>query len=449
MLRTLEWIIIWTLAAVVVGMAIHTPVTVFIESNWPTYELLAKSWKEIVLGGILLLMAWYVWRRGLVGEILRDKLVVITALIAAVHVLLLLVIDNAYVSELAGLLIDLRFYLLFIELYIASKYIPNLRRPLLTAAAVGALVVAGFGVLQVSVLPKDILSHIGYSDATIKPYLTVDLNDNYLRINSTLRGPNPVGAFGILVLTAVGAWAMAHRARLREARVLVAIMAATTGGAVLLLWSHSRSAWLAAIAAAGALLFGVLPRKAALYSVATAVVVGALALGVLFAVRDNPTISHLFFHADPAGGSPEKSDDGHLDSLQYGAGMMLESPVGEGIGSTGSASLLSDSPVIVESQYFFMAHESGWLGLGLQLLLFALVMAGLWQRRRDWLAMAMFSSGVGLAVIGILLPVWADDTVSLYWWGLAGLALGSSAIIESHGKTSKRRESHKKAKRAT
>lgn len=444
--KRIEQVIKWALIVVMVGMAIHTPATVFVEAHWPAYELLVKSWKEIVLGGILLLMTWYVWRRELVDEILHDKLVVITALIAAVHVLLLLAIDNAYVSELAGLLIDLRFYLLFIELYIAGKYIQNLRRPLVTAAAIGAMIVVGFGVLQVSVLPKDILSHIGYSDTTIKPYLTVDLNDDYLRINSTLRGPNPVGAFGILVLTAVGAWAMAHSARLRNTKVLMVTMAATIGGAVLLFWSHSRSSWLAALAAAGVLLVGVLPRKAALCSVATAAVVGVLALGALFAVRDNPTVSHLFFHANPTGGSPEKSDDGHLNSLQYGAGMMLESPVGEGIGSTGSASLLSDSPVIIESQYFFMAHESGWLGLGLQLLLFVLIMAGLWRQRRDWLAMAMFSSGVGLAVIGMLLPVWADDTVSLYWWGMAGLALGSSAIIRPHGQY-KKRTRHQKTKR--
>jgi hypothetical protein len=31
-------------------------------------------------------------------------------------------------------------------------------------------------------------------------------------------------------------------------------------------------------------------------------------------------------------------------------------------------------------------------------------------------------------MIGLLLPVWADDTVAIIWWGLAGLALASHQI---------------------
>ena len=96
-----------------------------------------------------------------------------------------------------------------------------------------------------------------------------------------------------------------------------------------------------------------------------------------------------------------------------------------------------------------MAHESGWIGLVLQLILFVLVMAGLWRTRRNWLSLGIFTSGVGLALVGILLPVWTDDTVSLYWWGLAGLALGSSAIIRPHGTRTAKHTSHKKTARAT
>jgi hypothetical protein len=34
------------------------------------------------------------------------------------------------------------------------------------------------------------------------------------------------------------------------------------------------------------------------------------------------------------------------------------------------------------------------------------------------------ASGIGLALIGLLLPVWVDDTVSIVWWGLAAIATG-------------------------
>ena len=105
---------------------------------------------------------------------------------------------------------------------------------------------------------------------------------------------------------------------------------------------------------------------------------------------------------------------------------MATQPFGAGIGSSGSASLLGDDPLILENQYFFIAHETGWLGLMIFLLIFIGILTRLWTRRADWLALALLSSGIGLAIIGLLLPVWVDDTVSLVWWGLAGLAIGSN-----------------------
>ena len=60
--------------------------------------------------------------------------------------------------------------------------------------------------------------------------------------------------------------------------------------------------------------------------------------------------------------------------------------------------------------------------------LFGMVMQRLWRRRGDWLALAVFASGVGIAVAGIILPVWADDTVAIVWWGLAALVLATPAV---------------------
>lgn len=443
-MRYLERLIIVLLAVVLVGLAFHTPVTVWIESQWPAYELLAKAWKELVLGVVAVLLAMYVWRRGVLGELLRDRLVQGVIAIALLHIVLVIAFDNAYVSELSGVLIDLRYYLFFIELYVVARYISWSRRKLLWASGVGVAIVIGFGLLQATVLPHDVLAPLGYSDATIKPYLTVDLNDAYVRINSTLRGPNPVGAFAVMTLALLAAWTLRHRWRLGTWWARVAVGAAFLAMLVVLWASHSRSAWLAVVAAISAGLMVILPRRAALTSVAAIVVVGGIVLAGLFAFRDNPTISNLFFHSNPTGGSAHKSDDGHLESLEYGVVATLESPGGSGIGSTGSASLHSDSPTIVENQYFFFAHESGWLGLVLQLVLFVMVLVGLWRARQDWLSLGLLASGVGLALIGILQPVWADDVVSLYWWGLAGLALGSSAIIKPHEQRTQRTR-HQKA----
>jgi hypothetical protein len=52
-------------------------------------------------------------------------------------------------------------------------------------------------------------------------------------------------------------------------------------------------------------------------------------------------------------------------------------------------------------------------------------MMRLWRKRSDWLALGVFAGGISLAIIGLLLPVWVDDTVSIIWWGMAAIALAS------------------------
>lgn len=81
-----------------------------------------------------------------------------------------------------------------------------------------------------------------------------------------------------------------------------------------------------------------------------------------------------------------------------------------------------------------IAHEVGWAGLTLFTALFAVIIQRLWRLRSTWYGLAAWASGIGLALIGILLPVWADDTVSIVWWGLAGMILA-----EGHGTTTNKK----------
>jgi hypothetical protein len=110
---------------------------------------------------------------------------------------------------------------------------------------------------------------------------------------------------------------------------------------------------------------------------------------------------------------------------------MIRQPLGQGIGSTGSASLFSSSPEIIENQYLFVAHETGWLGLALFSGISILVLIRSRERRADWLALGVFASGIGMLSIGLLLPVWVDDTVSIVWWGLAAISLGGEHARKS------------------
>ncbi len=107
-----------------------------------------------------------------------------------------------------------------------------------------------FGVLQVIVLPKDFLSLFGYGPQTIQPYLTVDNNEAYIRINSTLRGPNPLGLYVVVMTAFVGALLYSyHKKRAVYSPILSAVVA---GACVLLVLFHtySRSAYIVAFVTA-------------------------------------------------------------------------------------------------------------------------------------------------------------------------------------------------------
>ena len=79
--------------------------------------------------------------------------------------------------------------------------------------------------------------------------------------------------------------------------------------------------------------------------------------------------------------------------------------------------------MIIENQYLFVAHEAGWLCLAIYLAVLVAVLRRLWRRRDDWLALGVFLSGVGLSIVGLFLPVFADDVVALVWWGLSALII--------------------------
>jgi len=147
--------------------------------------------------------------------------------------------------------------------------------------------------------------------------------------------------------------------------------------------------------------------------------------GALFAARDTSFVQNVILHENQGTGGSVSSNEGHLDSLVDGTERKISQPLGAGIGSTGSASLFTEETVIIENQYLFVAHEVGWLGVVLFVVLFVRILIQTYKQRRDWLSLGVFASGVGLALIGILLPVWVDDTVSIIWWGLAALAIGT------------------------
>jgi hypothetical protein len=403
------------------GIVVHAPLSVWLGTVFPDASLLIKSWKELLMLALVPLAVIIVTRRQLWRELLSDWIFRAVIIYTALHLVLTAVMYQGTTAAAAGLAIDLRYILFFGLVYVLIRTAPRYRSLLLKIAAIGAAVVVGFAALQVF-LPRDILASIGYGPDTIAPYLTVDKNLDYVRVNSTLRGPNPLGAYAGMMLALLAALVIA-KGRKFVRKYAVALEIFTVCSVVALWISYSRSALVAAMVGVGMVCGATIMRRLSRRNWIVLSAVACALAGGLIAGQNSSFVSNVLLHENPDGGSAISSNDDHVSSLQTGTDRLLRQPFGAGVGSTGSASLHGDSPIIIENQYLFIAHETGWLGLLLFLVIFGLVMVRLWQRRTDWLALGLFASGVGLALIGLLLPVWVDDTVAIVWWGLAAIAM--------------------------
>lgn len=405
------------------GVVLHAPLSVWLGTTFTDVAIISKIWKELLLVvAALLAIGIITWKKGW-KLLLRDKLVQLIAAFAALHGVVVVGMYQGVAPTLAGLAIDLRYLLFFGLVYVLMQYAPQYRKPIIAVGGIGATIVVVFATAQVF-LPADILTHIGYGKDTIAPYMTVDDNDNFIRVNSTLRGPNPLGAYAVIALS-VAAAVWARRAAILKQHKKVLLLSVFSICSIVALWvSYSRSALLAAAVALLIIAVVVWGKKISwrwYVGVATIFVAVAALLAVF---RHTPFVANVIFHDDQATGAEVTSNDQHAESLRAGVDRLFTSPLGEGVGTAGSASLYTDAPATVESHYFFVSHEVGIIGLLIFVAIYGLVLVRLWYVRHDWLALGVFASGVGLGLLGILLPVWADDTVSLVWWGFAGLVLG-------------------------
>lgn len=443
--KLLERTIGGLLLFVAAGMVVHTPLTLWLGLQFPAYELFIKSWKELLMGLALVLLIVVAVRRKLLDTFMADRVVQLSLVYAGIHFVLVGVFQDGLETAGAGLLIDLRYILYFVLVYLYIRLFPGWRRLFVTVMAAGAAIIIGFAALQALVLPKDILASIGYSKETISPYLTVDENPDYVRVNSTLRGPNPLGAYAVIVLGLLTAVVMRWRLQTRTWLLVAAAFATTL---LALAVSHSRSSYIAAAAAVSIIVIVCITITMRKWLIAGLIVATLVAGSLVWVNRDSDFVANVILHNSPTTGAHIDSNSGHAESLEYGMDRMIHQPIGAGIGSTGSPSLLGDKPLIIENQYLYIAHEVGWIGLAVFVWLFVEILRRLWRRRQSALALGVFGSGIGLAIIGLLLPVWVDDTVSIVWWGLAGLAIAAPLAARPTSSKKPTKSARKKAKKS-
>ena len=193
--------------------------------------------------------------------------------------------------------------------------------------------------------------------------------------------------------------------------------------------SHSRSAYIAAFVVLG-LWLGLTIGSERLKRYWLYIVGGVVSLLLIASLSlVSPTVRLIVFHSSVNDTHlTEGSIDDRSNSMTATLGRVIENPLGCGTGCSGPASYYGADARISENYYLQIAEEYGIVGVGLWIAMFVLVMRRLYVLRRSPLAFALFMSGAGIAIIGLLLHVWVDDPLSMTWWVLAGLV----AAIQKH-----------------
>ncbi len=317
-----------------------------------------------------------------------------------------------------GLIVDLRFPAFFLVTWAIASRTTRLRAHWQQIILWPALIVVIFGLLQIYVLPHDFLSHFGYGPNTIAPFETINHNASYIRIESTLRGANPLGAYLLIPISLLTVLIL----RGKRSWQYIAFLA---GSLLTLFFTFSRSAWVGAAISIAVILLTILNKgKYREWVLTSACVVALIIGGLAFTLRHNTRFENIFYHTQTNSAVKTTSDEGHVSAFESGLKDLIHQPLGEGPGSAGPASAYNNHPArIAENFYIQIGQEVGWLGLAIFLLINAGVGYLLWLRRADPLALCLFASLIGISFINFLSHAWADDTLAYVWWGLAGIAM--------------------------
>lgn len=435
----------------------------FIIAAVPFYAFIT-TWIGSNIGGLLLLRAWkelllVLLGLGVIYLLTADKrlrqrffkdafLWVVLAYIAWALITGVFLIEDLDSAAL-GATIQFRSFAIFLIAAVVVFYHKVTEDTLYKLVTIPAIGVVAFGLLQLFVLPHDFLKHFGYQkDVTIPPYFTIDEQLNRIRIASTLRGPNPLGAYLIApIMLVVGRWKLdvgkSRRVETEDrgseigeknpniehrtsniGHILFALIYLLLSASVLYA-SHSRSAWLGLLAALGTYLWLIVSKKLKLAFVIAGALMIALGGVLIYQYRSTNFVQDVVLHDNPEEGGEVSSNQGRINAFEETKEDMLASPVwGCGVGCAGPASVHNKNGAkISENFYLQTVQELGVVGLVLLIAAQAIIVIRLLKKKTNF-AYAWLAVFVGVSVVSMLSHAWADDTIAYIWWGVAGLLLG-------------------------
>lgn len=414
-------------AVVIALMPFHAFLTVWFSDVFGNYTEL-RLWKEYVLWALVVGAVYAcLTQPKLRQRLLRGEL--LFGLIGLYFLLLLLrgasALVGGDVSLMAlgyGLLLDSRFLVFFMVTWLVTQQDDLIARAWRQLLLIPAAFVSLFAVLQYFVLAPDFLKHFGYGPDTISPVATVDQKSTYQRVQSTLRGANPLGAYLVLVIAALSVLIVKAR-RLRWWLVVMLLVSSLA-----LAVTFSRSAWIGVVVSAAWLLWTAMTSGTArqvLLVAGSAAVLAFTAVG--YSLRDNDHFQNAFFHTDENSLSAQSSNTGRVAAWEAGVRDIMREPLGRGPGTAGPASFYNTKPArIAENYYLQLGQEVGVIGLTMFILITVGLAGRFWQRRQELLPRLLLASLIGLTAVNMFSHAWTDDTLAYVWWGLAGAALAAT-----------------------
>lgn len=409
-------------------MPFHIFISTVIGANIGGLALM-KVLKDIVLvfGFCSIMLASF--HQSWLKEWLKNKLVLVIVMYAVLTLLLAVVRPTDADAELLGVTYNLRFLVFFLYAWLLVKTFPkrNILQFSVLISLVAGTVVALFGVMQYVLLPNDALTHLGFVRSNgVLPAFFIDDKPDLERVMSTLRDPNSLGSYLIIVMSLALAWRQKSDKRAKLIWSGVSLMAG-----LCLLLTFSRSALLGLVAAlvCTAAIVGRGHVKLSRKQMSVGLVVLAVAamgfLASAFALRNSYFVQNVIFHADQST-SLEDPNQLRVRFLRESVVKIAHNPAGLGPGRAGLASIRNNvqGTQLNENYYLQVATEVGVLGLTLFLAILILVAVRLYRATSDSVyATALLAAFAGLALTNILVHIWSNEAVAYTWWGLAGLVM--------------------------
>lgn len=416
------------LAVILILVPFHAFLTIVVSSLTGGYDVW-RLWKECLLLLLTPLVGVILWNNRQLWQRLRQGwLFWAIACYVLLHIGLGVVAllkgqVNSYALVYAGV-VNLRPMAVFVAALVLAASLPWLRAHWKQLLLWPAGIVIAFGLLQVAVLPIDFLSHFGYGPATIAPYETVDEKLDYIRVQSTLRGSNPLGAYLVVIVAVLLVLLRRTRSRM-NGWLAVGLLAAI----VLLFNTYSRSAYIGfGLTLLASVLLAVRNRQEQRWLAMGMIVLVVASASLVVAFRENDYLENTLYHTNEDSTSVSDSNEQRWLSMQSGFEDVVSEPFGRGPGTAGPASIHNVQPGrIAENYYIQLGQEVGWLGLGLFIAIMLMIARELWRRRSDSLARGLLVSLVGISFINLVQHAWTDDTLAVLWWGLAGVAISTMA----------------------